>query len=106
MNLRKEINKVMREQASRSWTGLAGLDKDEALFEEPVTVSNFFEQDAVDDTDISGPGVETAIDELIENFSNYIDQQIPEKYKNVARQAVKVYWIQKLKDWNELRTGE
>ncbi len=104
MNLRKEIRKTIKEQGERSWTGLAGLDEYEGLFEEPVTVSNFFEQEAVDDTpDICGISVETAIDDLMQRFSEFIKEQIPKQYQDTARRAVKLYWIQKLQDWKELR---
>ena len=63
----------------------------------PGDAASFFEK--YDDTDLAGPGVEMAIDELIEDIKGLIQKQIPSHDQNAARIAVKKLWKEKIDAW-------
>lgn len=66
------------------------------------TVDEFFEEtwDNNEYVDVSGPGMEIAIDDLIADTEDSI-KRIPEVNQDVARQAIKELWIYKIKRWNK-----
>lgn len=83
---------------------LKGLQKDlkSAGYEKPLPhnyldPANFFE-DVMDHdvyADVSGPTVEFAIDDLIQQFKERIEE-IPKQHRWVAGKAIKNLWIEKI----------
>jgi len=63
----------------------------------PGDAASFFEK--YDDTDLAGPGVEIAIDELIEDYKRLILKDIPQHDQYAARIAVKKLWKSKIDAW-------
>lgn len=51
-----------------------------------------------DDTDLYGPGVEMAIDELIAEYSSMVKKQIPRADQQSVWLAIRSLWIEKLLD--------
>jgi uncharacterized protein (DUF3820 family) len=70
--------------------------------EPQLTPEDFFE-DIMDNptyADVEGPGMEMAIDGLIEEVQALI-KKLPENNQRVARTAIKRLWIEKVRMWNE-----
>jgi hypothetical protein len=70
--------------------------------EPQLTPEDFFE-DIMDNptyADVEGPGMEMAIDGLIEEVQALI-KKLPENNQRVARIAIKRLWIEKVRMWNE-----
>lgn len=55
----------------------------------------------LDDTDISGPGMEMEIDNLIQNTKATIDKLFPNDpaKRSRVRMMIKMLWNEKLRDW-------
>jgi hypothetical protein len=62
--------------------------------------TDFFEDTAMDDrfVDVSGPSVENAITDMLEEFEERL-KDIPEEDRNRALSAIKNYWTRYIKDW-------
>jgi valyl-tRNA synthetase len=55
-----------------------------------------------DDTDLNGSGVEMALTQLIEEYTELIKKQIPKEDQNKVRQEIKKLWLYHIKNWVKL----
>lgn len=58
-----------------------------------------FDFEDFQDTDLEGPGVEMAIDNLIADYDQTIKTSVPKELQYSARIAVKKLWLEKIKNW-------
>jgi len=66
----------------------------------PAITNEAFDFEDYDNTDLAGSGVEMAIDELIRDYQDRIEAEIPDMSMHTsARIAIKKLWKQKLDAW-------
>lgn len=65
----------------------------------PAIANEAFDFEDFQDTDLEGPGVEIAIDNLIAEFDQIIKTNVPKQLQYSARIAVKKLWLEKIKNW-------
>jgi len=77
------------------------MKEDDSFSEAPMEADkkSGFDWKDFDDTDLSGPSVEMAIDDLIMDFEKIIKSEIPEELQYAARIQVKKLWRDKIMNW-------